>query len=436
MRLLPLALLAALPLALAGGARADVCPCRLPWQDRFVSWSPTGDYLAYLREGSTGFDDVRLVRPDGRADRFNGSATGRRVEWSPDGTAIAFESALGLEVELRTGPDVATLPRGDDAAWSRDGRLAYFHDRGLYVVEPGGSSSRLLVSDVRAPNGSRGPVWSPDGREIAFSVYAQAEAGPTRLEVVDAATGAARVVYASGNQAVNPSWSPDGRTLLFEANDAPWSRWRILRVATDGSGLADLSGASTTDDRFPVLSPDGRSLAFISQRRRVRGGASFLRYDLFVADAGGGHATFVARDVHPQAPAAWSPDSLALAYSAGRECNRWGIYVRRLDAPDDRRITNRCEFFARRRGGLLEGSPFKDFLHGGPGRDLIYGGNGPDVLTGGAGRDALYGGNGDDTLRARDGVRDHVDCGDGVDIARVDRRDVVARNCEHVLGPH
>jgi Ca2+-binding RTX toxin-like protein len=80
----------------------------------------------------------------------------------------------------------------------------------------------------------------------------------------------------------------------------------------------------------------------------------------------------------------------------------------------------------------LQGGPGNDDLQGGPGDDDLEGQSGNDLLVGGKGHDVLRGGPGRDRIRARDGVRDHINCGSGVDTVRADRADVVARNCEHV----
>ena len=65
---------------------------------------------------------------------------------------------------------------------------------------------------------------------------------------------------------------------------------------------------------------------------------------------------------------------------------------------------------------------------------MITGGPGPDSLQGEGGRDAVY---------ARDGERDRVSCGTNasrsvgpeLDLAYVDRRDVVSADCEYVFRP-
>lgn len=42
----------------------------------------------------------------------------------------------------------------------------------------------------------------------------------------------------------------------------------------------------------------------------------------------------------------------------------------------------------------------------------------------------LSGRNGNDRLTTRDGPRDYVNCGNGIDLALVDRFDVVGSSCE------
>jgi Ca2+-binding RTX toxin-like protein len=80
----------------------------------------------------------------------------------------------------------------------------------------------------------------------------------------------------------------------------------------------------------------------------------------------------------------------------------------------------------------LQGGAGDDTLRGGPGDDDLEGQSGNDVLVGGTGRDVLNGGRGRDRILARDGVRDRINCGAGIDTVRADRADKVARNCEHV----
>jgi Ca2+-binding RTX toxin-like protein len=61
------------------------------------------------------------------------------------------------------------------------------------------------------------------------------------------------------------------------------------------------------------------------------------------------------------------------------------------------------------------------------------GDDGNDRITGTDGEDALAGGKGHDLIKARDKAEDTVDCGSGLDLAIVDRRDFL-RGCDIVAG--
>jgi Ca2+-binding RTX toxin-like protein len=74
-----------------------------------------------------------------------------------------------------------------------------------------------------------------------------------------------------------------------------------------------------------------------------------------------------------------------------------------------------------------------DRLFGGLGEDRLSGGDGSDFLRGGTGADILRGRAGPDRLRAKDGFRDEVRGGDGIDRARVDRALDFVSGVERVL---
>lgn len=80
----------------------------------------------------------------------------------------------------------------------------------------------------------------------------------------------------------------------------------------------------------------------------------------------------------------------------------------------------------------LNGSGGDDGILGHAGDDALAGGGGSDEIYGGPGRDLMFGGSGDDFIEAKDGARDFVDCGPGLDVASVDAADRVASNCETV----
>lgn len=71
-------------------------------------------------------------------------------------------------------------------------------------------------------------------------------------------------------------------------------------------------------------------------------------------------------------------------------------------------------------GDYLDGNEGSDLLVGGKGSDHPSGQQGNDRIVGGPGRDWCLGGSGNDTFYARDGFRDSIRGGPGIDRARID----------------
>ena len=89
-----------------------------------------------------------------------------------------------------------------------------------HVVDRDGKNLRRLTEDKYA---DLHPVWSPDGKSIAFSTdrgpgtdFRTLAFGNFRLALYDLDTGAIRVLdkMDQGKNA-SPQWSPDGKSLAF-----------------------------------------------------------------------------------------------------------------------------------------------------------------------------------------------------------------------------
>ena len=180
-----------------GGRLSPVAPCpgRTTWcgEVESVDWSPDGKRLALS------------VTSFGRANAFNGvhvvnPATGRDqqivdclppecdwidLDWSPDGSRIAFVSVVGgrstgiylinIDGTGRTFLETSTAGRDSSPSWSPNGNwIAYASVDGngsaVYAIRADGSQSRLL-----ARHGS-GPAWSPDGQRDRLSDEVRREA--------------------------------------------------------------------------------------------------------------------------------------------------------------------------------------------------------------------------------------------------------------------
>jgi dipeptidyl aminopeptidase/acylaminoacyl peptidase len=233
------------------------------------------------------------------------------VAWARDGTRIAFSiTSVGGTTEfnglhvvtLRTGQDFWMLVPGDGwgpqhLEWSPDGsRIAFDSLGSIYVLD----LSSLRVTELAGrPIGASdsSPSWSSDGRRL---VLATEWAGSSSISVINT-NGSHRRLLASGASA--PSWSPDGRTIAYRA------RCGIKLTTPSGKGMTP---GSRTDPCHaigvpgdPVWSPDGRKIAILHARPFTRG--------TVVMDADGSnlrlltHATG-SRLPHGRPDASWQPE--------------------------------------------------------------------------------------------------------------------------------
>jgi len=92
-----------------------------------VVWSPTGDWLAYVRDWSedTLEGQISLVRPNG--DDARTLVPGDAPDWSPDGKQLVYVHNGSIWTVNADGTDAHQLvPNGHSPAWSRDGQMIAF----------------------------------------------------------------------------------------------------------------------------------------------------------------------------------------------------------------------------------------------------------------------------------------------------------------------
>jgi len=157
------------------------------WAGQASTWSPDASSLILRAEplGSSAEVHLLLVPLDGSPPRVFplSSAYYGPAAWSPDGSTIAVESSIGIQiVDVATGRQTA-ITHGKDASpsWSPDGhQLAYMRSdgqggsTGIYVAEVDGSNVRQLTSGVDG-----NPVWSPDGTMVVFTRQHTSPTGQT-----------------------------------------------------------------------------------------------------------------------------------------------------------------------------------------------------------------------------------------------------------------
>ena len=110
----------------------------------------------------------------------------------------------------------------------------------IYVMNADGSAQRRLT---RNPASDGAPVWSPDGRKIAFVNGGDPPLGNSEVFVMNADGSGQRRLTHFGRQAL---WSPDGRMIAFRSFGAGNVEIYVMNV--DGTGLRNLTRTPKADE--------------------------------------------------------------------------------------------------------------------------------------------------------------------------------------------
>ena len=187
-----------------------------PPNANWPAWSPDGKKIAFIAD----LGQLFVMDADGRnLERLRWNMPLRaRPAWHPNGTKIVFTKFDEITVlDIETKAETRVLFHGwdngfRDAVWSPDGKQIAFtirHDRqnDIYVIDVnGGKLRRLTDNDFN----EAAPAWSPDGHRIAF----YSNRGGRGICLMDAANGR-NFRRISDDGETYPSWSPTGTHIAF-----------------------------------------------------------------------------------------------------------------------------------------------------------------------------------------------------------------------------
>jgi dipeptidyl aminopeptidase/acylaminoacyl peptidase len=394
-----------------------------------LHWTPDAASLVYVRGSAasgSGETPNPMSRPEGAEQAlwivpFDGGAPRRLDEGaapavSPKGDRVAYVRKGQIwSMGLKDGQTPLRIVEARDECgtlrWSGDGaRLAFASDRSdhsfIGVYDPSASSVRYLDPSV---DRDTAPVWSPDGKSIAFLRTPASRAlllfGPKRssepwsIRIADAASGRGREIWRANK----------GRGSVFRAvtaeNQLMWAAGDRIVFPWEGDGWTHLySVAASGGDATPLTpgegevehvspSPDRREVFYSSNQ-----GDLDRRHIWKVAASGGNPVRVTAGDGIEWSPAGTSEGSaLALLRSDARRPGRVAILVSGAmvdvpgaaptpDFPEQALVAPEPVVFKSPDGLEIRGQLFRParfqtsgrqpaviFFHGGPQRQMLLG---------------------------------------------------------------
>jgi dipeptidyl aminopeptidase/acylaminoacyl peptidase len=259
-----------------------------------ADWSPDGKQIAFISNIS-GRNNLWLMASDGGWPSQLTVSDQRQVSpaWSPDGKWIAFNSdhdgdeqwdlllvspQTGEIVNLTNTPDIAE----EGQAWSSNSRYIAFMSKPrtsptyeIDIMDVLTRRYRALTKDTPKTMGNYNPIWSHDGKWIAYT-QEDAAGKDSNIFIADAISGKATLLtpHTGEHTYGATAFSPDGKYLLITSNANGYDNAGLLEISTRNIQWL-------TDEKWRVVSgafsPDGKRLGWLTN---IDGNDRIAVYDI------------------------------------------------------------------------------------------------------------------------------------------------------------
>jgi len=320
-----------------------------------LSLSPDGKVLAFAsheeEEQSKGkINYIYTIPMEGGTAKKLTEVMATQPAFSPDGKKIAYVKS-NLSEPGKTHADVWVIPasggspvqvsnfpsgRARSPVWSPDGKMIAFNfepgrdsiSKELWIVPVAENGKPLAPpSKIELPLGTRHMVagWTPDNK--------------IGLQLMNPEHNAVYTVPASGGKAVqispagvpeNPRWSPDGKRIYFRGfKDGP-------NISSVPAGGGEVTVVSLRSDRGVYesapgggndISPDGEKLVFSGAVRVTKDNITSYEVDIYTMPIEGGEPIKITKSPGQDRFPCWSPDGKSIAFIRYSEPAKDNTYI-------------------------------------------------------------------------------------------------------------
>ena len=241
-----------------------------------IAFAALGDIWTVSSQGG---EPVALTRDEHLDSDPSWSPDSSSLVYSSDrwGTMDLWVKAVSASHRTRGRQLTFAIGAEISPAWSPDGtKVAYVDERSrIHVVPATGGDDEVLSSQRR---GVSQPSWSSDSHHLAFAVHepisSRFREGYNRIHVLDtrsSLSGLSRVVEqpkgsVGTRDGDGPVWTPDGRSIAFAMDGGLW----VMPVAIDGKPRDVPREVVREAVDFPSWSPDSASILFVGPKGMKR----------------------------------------------------------------------------------------------------------------------------------------------------------------------